>query len=107
MKKGYKVRGRKFSGKSHSVKAMISFITGIFSIALYVTAIVLSFSNQGNGNMYLGSVGVLAFFIGFFSLLVAMDSFREQNKYRSCSIAALIINILSFIAGIALYVMGI
>ena len=105
MKKSYKVRSHKFSRKSHSVKAMISLMMGIFSITLYVTMIVLSFCNQGSGSMYLGSGGVLAFLIGFFSIFVSISSFREQNKY--CAIVSLMINILSCIVGIVLYVIGI
>lgn len=107
MKRGHKVRSHKFSGKSHSAKGIISFMIGLLSISLYVVVIILSFCHQGNGSIYLGSGGVLAFLLGFFSLFLAISSFREQNKYRSYAIAAVIINVLVIIAGITLYMMGI
>lgn len=96
----------KFTEKNHSVKGIVGLVTAVLSIIFGIGMIVISFLNQGNGTVYLGSGGVLALLIALAAFLLAMSSMREEKSYKVFPIAAAVVSVLSLAGGITLYIIG-
>lgn len=68
-----------------------------------------SFHEKGNGSVYLGSAGILAFMLSITAAILAVQSFREEESFRFfprlsvlCAFITILIWIGLFLAGIML-----
>lgn len=98
--------GYKFTDKTQSKRGILAFVLAVVSIAIFVTVIVVSFQNRGNGSMYLGSAGVCSMLLSLVSFVLAILSLGEENSYKIFPYAATVVSFLSVGVWVALYVVG-
>lgn len=98
--------GYKFTDKTQSKRGILAFVMAVVSIAIFVTVIVVSFQNRGNGSMYLGSAGVCSMLLSLVSFVLAILSLGEENSYKIFPYAATVVSFLSVGVWVALYVVG-
>ncbi|MFV0341693.1 MAG: DUF6142 family protein [Anaerocolumna sp.] len=97
----------KFSGRSHSLRGVISVVLAIISLLLIMTSTILSTISHGNGGMYLGAVGILAFIVSLGGFILGIKACLEKEIYYTAPLVGMIINGLLFIFYFILYMVGI
>lgn len=98
--------GYKFTDKTQSKRGIFSLVLAVISIIIFVTVIMTSFYNRGNGSMYLGSAGVSSMLLSVVALVSALFSLREENSYKLFPYLATALSFLAAGVWIALYVIG-
>lgn len=106
MKRRRRTYNYKFTEKTHSKKGIWGLILAIVSILLGIVMVMISFQNQGNGMVYLGSGGVLSLLLALVALLLAFDGMHEEDRYRVFPMAATVVSLISLAGWIALYIIG-
>ncbi len=96
----------KFTGKKHSKRGMLSGTLAAASIFALLFVLRSSFLQQGNGSVYLGSVGVLALVVAIIAFVQAVKSLREEDTFRAFPVLSLILSFVATGAWIALYTAG-
>lgn len=96
----------KFTEKSHSARGIWGLLLALLSLTAGLAMIVVSFLNQGNGTVYLGSGGVLSMLAALTAFILAVQSMREENSYKAFPLAAVIFSVLALGGWIAVYVLG-
>ncbi len=97
----------KFTEKTHSVRGVVAIILSILSFAACGVLIYLSYSNRGNAGIYIGSAGILGFFISVIAFITAVMSIREQETFRVVPYASLGVSLISLAVWITIYLGGI
>ena len=92
----------KFTGKRHSRRGMLACFLAAASIFALAYLIGNSFLQKGDGSVYLGSAGILA----FASFVQAVKSVREEDTFRGIPVASVVLSVLASGAWIALYTVG-
>ncbi len=96
----------KFSGRSHSVRGVISVIAGFVTlIALLVLSVVSSFS-KGNGGLIIGIIGMLLFAISVAGFILGIKSCREKEIYYAAPVTGMVLNGFLSIIFFILYMLG-
>lgn len=106
MRRHHRTYNYKFTERRHSAKGIGGLILAILSLALGCVMIILSALNQGAGDVYLGSGGVLSMLLAFTAFVMAVSSFKEEKSYKVFPILATFFSILTLGGEIALYVLG-
>lgn len=96
----------RFTEKEHSVRGVISLTIAILSIMIGTAMIAFSFQSKGNGGIYLGSGGMLSLFLAIAAFVLAIQSMREENRYKLFPVMATLISGLALLGGISLYMIG-
>lgn len=96
----------KFTEKTHSLRGIFAIVLAVLSIAACIVMIWNAYQTRGNANIYIGSAGIMGFFVSVASLIVAISSVREPETYRVIPYTSLIIAILTTAMWIALYIGG-
>lgn len=102
-KKRHKI---KFGNRKHSVRGILSTIMAAFSLVLFCILVIVSYKMKGNGGIYLGSIGVAAFFVNVVGISAAISSFREREREYLFSKIGLIINFIIALGWGGIYVLG-
>lgn len=97
----------KFTGKSHSVKGMVSTVIGGVSIAGLLTLFIVSGIYKGNGSIIFGIAGMILFILCFIGFVVGVRACMEKEIYYTAPITGMSINGILTITLFILYVMGI
>lgn len=106
-KRQRKNRSYKFTEKKKSIKGMISCIGAIISLILLVVMILQSVGNHGIGGDYLGSIGVIALFVGVASFIEAVQAVQEKDTFRTLPYVGVGLSAVASVVWIALYLLGI
>lgn len=85
---------------------MLAGILAAASIFALLYLAYVSFSQKGNGSVYLGSAGVLALFAAAVSFAQAVRSLREEDTFRGIPVFSVVLSILAAAAWIAIYAAG-
>ena len=74
-------RKYKFTDKKHPRGGIIA--SGLFlsSLICFVLGIYISFSNQGQGSMVVGVLGLLSFVMAVIGFILGLRSFKEDNAF--------------------------
>lgn len=96
----------KFTEKKHSRRGMLSCVFAAASIFALLYTFYESFLYGGEGNVYLGCVGVFAMLVSVVTVYHAIKSLREEESYKTMPVIATILSVLVTGAWIALYVSG-
>ena len=96
----------KFTGKRHSKRGMLACFLAAASIFALAYLIGNSFLQKGDGSVYLGSAGILAFVAALASFVQAVKSMREEDTFRGIPVASVVLSVLASGAWIALYTVG-
>lgn len=97
----------KFTGRSHSVKGMISAITsGICGVGL-VSLFIISSIYKGDGAIALGAVGMLLFILSVAGFVLGVKSCLQKEIYYTAPIIGMAVNGILSVVLFILYIMGI
>ena len=104
--KKHKSYNYKFTERTHSRKGIAGLILALLSLGGGIALVEVSYLSAGNGNVYLGSAGVLAFLIALTAFGLAGVSLREEDKYRIFPVLALVVSLVAMAAWGSVYVYG-
>ncbi len=97
----------KFSGRSHSVRGIISVGLAVVALLTIVISSIISAISHGNGSMALGAIGIVAFIISLVGFILGIKGSLEKEIYYTAPIVGMIMNGLLFLFYFVLYVVGI
>lgn len=107
MRKRRRISNYKFTEKTHSIRGMVGLGVGALSLLMGIVLVVISFRSKGNGNVYLGSFGVLALLLSVVAFVLSVLSIGEEDSYRVFPIAAMICSSISLAGWLGVYLAGI
>lgn len=96
----------RFTEKKHSKRGMLSCALAAASIFALLYVFYNSFTKQGNGSVYLGSVGILALAVAIAAFVQAIKSLKEEDTFRGIPIFSVILSFLTMGAWFAVYIAG-
>ncbi|MBP3678413.1 MAG: hypothetical protein J6I97_08725 [Agathobacter sp.] len=99
-------RSYKFTEKTHSKRAMISFGLASVSLVTYLVFVYLSFKAAGQLSAYFGAFGVLAMLLAIVSVGVAITTLKEEDSFALFPRLAMITSIVSTLLWVGNYVQG-
>ncbi len=101
------IAGYKFSNKCHSGKGMLSLGFGAASLIILLGLIHWASKKQGNGSIYLGTIGLVSLVFSVIGLVIGLISFFEPNRYKLfCKIGS-IFNIIMLLVWVSIIMIGI
>lgn len=101
-----KRREYKFTNKSHTKRGLLSSGIGFFALLLLGGLFYLSYEQSGNVEAYAGVLGFLSMIGSAAGLMLAAESFREEDKFYLFSYVGCILNGALLVGWILLYVLG-
>lgn len=96
----------KFSGRTHSIRGMISVILGTFSALSLVTLMIISSLSGGNGGSWLGFLGFLLAALAFVGFILGIQACKDKEIYYVAPITGIIVNGFIWVILIVLYLVG-
>ena len=97
----------KFSGRTHSKRGLISFAFGIIAVIAFLSMINYAFLLKGQASEYLGSAGIFIFMFAVVGLVLGIKGLREEDVYKMAPALGTLLNTLSIIVLVTVFVMGI
>ncbi len=98
--------GPDFSKKKHSADGIISLVIGIFALAVFIAASVLS-SKDVSGNAFVcGIMGVVTLLFSATGVAYAADGFKDKEARLAFPVAGICLNSVMIIYMIYLYLYG-
>lgn len=101
-----KRRSYKFTEKTHSKKAIISFGLAAVTLVMYFVFVYLSYQAAGQLSAYYGAFGVLAMLVAIVSVGLSITTLKEEDSFTLFPRMAMITSILSALLWIGNYVQG-
>lgn len=105
-KRRKKSRNFKFTEKKKSIRGAVSCGGAVLSLILLAVMITEAVGMAGNGGGYLGSIGVIALFIGVASFIEAVQAVQEKDTFRTLPYAGVVLSAVATVLWIALYLLG-
>lgn len=96
----------KFTGKTHSRKAIVSFALAAVTLVTYFVFVYLSYKAAGQLSTYFGAFGVLAMLVAIVSFVLSITTLKEENSFAFFPRMALVTSMLSVFLWIGNYVQG-
>lgn len=96
-----------FSGRSHSVRGIISVIIGSTAFVALMILSVISSLSAGNGGLILGIIGMVLFVMSIAGFILGIKSCLEKEIYYTAPIVGMVLNGLLSVLFFALYMVGI
>lgn len=96
----------KFSGRSHSVKGIISIIIGCISLITFIVISFISSLSGGNGDLVLGAIGLLVFALTVAGFVLGVKSCKEKEIFYTAPIVGLTLNGILSVIYFILYLIG-
>ena len=103
---GRRRRSYKFTEKTHSKKAMVSFGLASVTLVTYFVFVYLSYQAAGQLSAYYGAFGVLAMLVAIVALGLSLATFKEEDSFALFPKMAMITSIVSTLLWIGNYVQG-
>lgn len=97
----------KFSGRSHSVRGLISVIIGGTVLAVFLALSVISSLSGGNGSLILGIIGMVLFVMSIAGFILGIKSCREKEIFYTAPVVGMVLNGFLSILFFGLYMVGI
>ena len=101
-----KRRSYKFTEKTHSKKAMLSFGLAAVSLVTYLVFVYLSYQAAGQLSAYFGAFGVLAMLVAIVSVGLSVTTLKEEDSFVLFPRLATITSVLSTLLWVVNYVQG-
>lgn len=93
-------KGYIFTNKAESKRGILSTVFGALSLASLITAVYLTFRNQGTAYVKYGVVGVLCLIFAGTGLVLGILARTEEDKFYLFAWIGIVLNILT-LAGIS------
>lgn len=106
MAKKRRKRKYKFTDKKRSKKGLAACGVALVSLLALGITLWMSYQANGEGSVYLGSVGIAAMLVGIASFLMAMQSLKEENTWKKIPITATVLSIVAAGSWVLLYAAG-
>ncbi|MDE6208680.1 MAG: hypothetical protein K2M73_03280 [Lachnospiraceae bacterium] len=74
-------RKYKFTDKKHSKGGLTASGLFLFSLAIMIAGIYISFMKHGNAGMLVGGLGLGSFILALIGFIVGLRSFKEENVF--------------------------
>lgn len=97
----------KFTDKHNTFGGKIASLFGAASVVLIVYGLYVSFKAKGNGGTIVGIAGTVSFILATAGLILALSSFKEEDKFYALSWLGTILCAVVWILICALIVAGI
>ncbi|MBR3811974.1 MAG: hypothetical protein IKJ16_06580 [Agathobacter sp.] len=104
MKKGR--RSYKFTGKTHSKKAILGFSLALLTLITYVVFVYMSYQAKGQLSTYYGAFGVLAMMVAIVAFVFSIITLKEEDSFLFFPRLAVVISLLSSGLWIWNYIQG-
>ena len=96
----------KFTEKTHSKRAIGSFLGGSVWLGLYIAFIYMAYKGDGGLNMYFGSVGVIAMIMSVITFGFAVTTLKEEDSFMIFPRLATFTSFLAAVGWVGTYVIG-
>ena len=101
-----KRRSYKFTEKTHSKKAIVSFSLAVVTLVTYFVFVYLSYQAAGQLSAYFGAFGVLAMLVAVVAVVLAISTLREDDSFTLFPRMALVTSVISALLWVGNYVQG-
>lgn len=101
------IAGYKFSNKHHSGKGILSAGFGAASLILLAVLIVIASKMHGEGNIYLGSAGLVSMAFSFIGLVIGIASFFEAESYKLFPRIGSVFNLVMLLVWASIFMIGV
>ena len=101
-----KRRSYKFTEKTHSKKAIVSFVLAAITLVTYFVFVYLSYQAAGQLSAYYGAVGVLAMLVAIVAAVLAITTLKEEDSFVFFPRMAMVTSVLSTLLWIGNYMQG-
>lgn len=105
-RKNKKSRNYKFTEKKKSIRGAISCTGAAISLVILVILLFQAVGMHGEGGGYLGSLGVIALFLGVASFIEAVQAVQEKDTFRTLPYTGIALSAVATVLWIALYLLG-
>ena len=99
-------RSYKFTEKTHSKKAIVSFALAAVTLVTYFVFVYLSYRAGGQLSAYYGAFGVLAMLIAIVAMCLSIATFKEEDSFAFFPKIAMATSVVSALLWIGNYVQG-
>lgn len=99
-------RSYKFTEKTHSKRAMVSFGLAVVTLVTYFVFVYLSYQAAGQLSAYFGAFGVLAMLLAIVSLGISITTLKEEDSFLLFPRMAVLTSVLSTCLWVGNYVIG-
>jgi len=99
-------RSYKFTEKTHSKKAIVSFVLSAIALVNYFVFIYLSYKAAGNLSAYYGAAGVMTMLVSIVALGLSISTLREEDSFTLFPRLAMITSVVSTLLWVGNYVQG-
>lgn len=96
----------KFTGRSHSIKGIVSAVIGCISVVSLLVLFIFSGIYKGNGSIFLGAMGMLLFVLTVTGFILGVKACTEKEIYYTAPIAGMAVNGILSILLFILYITG-
>jgi hypothetical protein len=96
----------KFTGRSHSIRGIISVILGCISFIAFIIISVISSLSGGNGGLILGVIGIALFILSCFGFVLGIKGCKEKEIYYTAPLTGLVLNGFLSVIYFLLYMAG-
>ena len=103
---GRRRRSYKFTEKTHSKKAIVSFALAAITLVTYFVFVYLSYQAAGQLSAYYGAFGVLAMLIAIVALVLSITTLKEEDSFTLFPKMAMATSVVSTLLWISNYVQG-
>lgn len=97
----------KFTDKKHARGGLVSTVLGCISLVIFLALVYVSFRYEGNGGIYIGSIGLTGLILSIMGLIFGIMGFKEEDSYSLFSKIGSIINTLIILIWACIYLVGI
>ena len=101
-----KRRSYKFTEKTHSKRAIVSFALAAVTLVTYFVFIYLSYKEAGQLSTYFGAFGVLAMLVAIVATVLSITTLKEEDSFALFPRMALITSVLSTLLWSGNYMQG-
>ena len=99
-------RSYKFTEKTHSMRAIVSFVLAAVTLVTYFVFVYLSYQAAGQLSTYYGAFGVLAMLVAIVSVGLSITTLKEEDSFAFFPRMALVTSVLSTLLWVGNYVQG-
>lgn len=85
----------------------MSTIIGVLVVLGFITISIISSSDNGEGSLIIGIIGLLLLAIAVFGFVISYKAFKEKDIFYSLPIIGSILNGIMIIVLLVLYILGI
>lgn len=96
----------KFTKRKKSVRGIIALFLSAASAVIFALVVVEAFKVDGNGSVYLGSVGVFSLLLSVASFVLAVLAVKEEDTFKTIPYVGLALSVIMSLLWVAVYVAG-